>query len=226
MRASLGAIERVEITPQGHVRFRTIGDGKPTGICGSGLVDAVAELYRAGWVDRSGRLLPGASPCVRDQDGLVEFVLVPAAGSATGKDIVITQGDIENLLRAKAAIYAGAKILVASMGLALADVGRLLVAGGFGNYLDREKAILLGLIPDLPLDRIRFVGNTSILGAKLALGSTDALAEGYEIARRVTYFDLIAYPHYYEEFMSAKFIPHTDLSQFPSVSQALEGASA
>lgn len=225
MRASLGAIERVEITPDGHVRFRTIGEGSPKGVCGSGLVDAVAELYGAGWVDRSGQLIPGASSRIRDQDGLAEFVLVPAARTAIGKDIVITQGDIENLLRAKAAIYAGAKILVASMGLELGDVQRLLVAGGFGNYLDREKAILLGLIPDLPLDRIRFVGNTSILGAKLALGSADALEEAREIARRVTYFDLIAYPQYYEEFMSAKFIPHTDLGQFPGVSRALEGAS-
>ncbi|MFH1609859.1 MAG: ASKHA domain-containing protein [Candidatus Bipolaricaulota bacterium] len=226
MRAGQGAIERVEITPDGHVRFRTIGEASPKGVCGSGLVDAVAELYRAGWVDRSGQLLPGASPLIRDQDGLAEFVLVPASRTAIGKDIVITQGDIENLLRAKAAIYAGVKILVASMGLRLRDVELLLVAGGFGNYLDREKAVLLGLIPDLPLDRIRFVGNTSILGAKLALGSTDALDEGHEIARRVTYFDLIVYPHYYEEFMSAKFIPHTDLGQFPSVRRALKGASA
>lgn len=225
MRASVGAIERVEITPRGQVRFRTIGEASPAGVCGSGLVDAVAELYRAGWVDRSGRLLPGASPLIRDLDGLAEFVLVPASRTATGKDIVITQGDIENLLRAKAAIYAGVRILVAAMGLRLTDVERLLVAGGFGNYLDREKAVRLGLIPDLPLDRIRFVGNTSILGAKLAVGSTAALAEGHEVAQRVTYFDLIVYPHYYEEFMAAKFIPHTDLGQFPTVSQALKGAA-
>ncbi len=224
MRASPGAIERVEIAPQGRVGVQTIGGDPPRGVCGSGLVDAVAELHRVGWVDRSGQLLPGASPQIRDQDGLAEFMLVPASGSATGKDIVITQGDIENLLRAKAAIYAGARILVSSAGLRLRDVDQLLVAGGFGNYLDQGKAVLLGLIPDLPLERIRFVGNTSLLGAKLALMSAQALDECHAIAQRVTYLDLIAYPHYYEEFMSAKFIPHTDLGQFPSVNQALEGA--
>jgi uncharacterized 2Fe-2S/4Fe-4S cluster protein (DUF4445 family) len=226
MKAGPGAIERVEISSDGRVRVRTIGNGKPKGVCGSGLVDAAAELCRVGWVDRAGQLLPGASPHVREQNGLAEFVLVPAAHTATGKDIVITQRDIENLLRAKAAIYAGARILAASMGLSLADVERIFVAGGFGNYLDLKKAVHLGLIPDLPLDRIRFVGNTSLLGAKLALLSTEALAEAREIARRVTYFDLIAHPHYYEEFLAAKFIPHTDVGQFPSVSRALKGAWA
>jgi len=219
MKASRGAIERVEISANGYIRYRTIGDGRPKGLCGSGLIDSVAELFRAGYIDRSGQLLPGSSPRVRDQDGQLEFVLVPAGRSETGREIVITQPDIENLLRAKAAIYAGAKILLQSMDLGFGDVEQLLIAGGFGNYLDREKAIMLGLIPDIPLERIRFVGNTAIIGAKMALLSQEALERCYEIAKSVTYYDLITYPYYYDEFISAKFLPHTDLERFPTVAK-------
>jgi uncharacterized 2Fe-2S/4Fe-4S cluster protein (DUF4445 family) len=221
MKASRGAIERVELTSKGYVRYRTIGDGCPKGLCGSGLIDSVAELFEAGYIDRLGRLLPEGSPRVHDQNGQLEFVLVPASRTETGKEIVITQPDIENLLRAKAAIYAGAKILLQSMDLEFDDIEQLLIAGGFGNYLDREKAIMLGLIPDIPLERIRFVGNTSIIGAKLALLSGEALERCYEIAKNVTYYDLITYPYYYDEFLSAKFIPHTDLERFPSVTRKL-----
>ncbi|MFQ6090775.1 MAG: ASKHA domain-containing protein, partial [Candidatus Bipolaricaulia bacterium] len=220
-KASRGAIERVELTSKGYIRYRTIGDGKPQGLCGSGLIDAVAELFRAGYLDRSGRLLPDSSSRVRERNGQLEFVLVPANRTETGKEIVITQPDIENLLRAKAAIYAGAKILLQSMGLDFSDLEQLLIAGGFGNYLDREKAIILGLIPDIPLERIRFVGNTAIIGAKMALLSSEALERSYELAKNVTYYDLITYPYYYDDFMSAKFLPHTDLERFPTVAERL-----
>jgi len=124
-------------------------------------------------------------------------------------------------LRAKAAIFAGAKILLKSMGLEFKDIEQLLIAGGFGNYLDREKAIMIGLIPDIPLERIRFVGNTSIIGAKMALLSEEAYARAHEISRSVTYYDLITYPYYYDEFISAKFLPHTDLGLFPTVAKRL-----
>lgn len=221
MKASRGAIERVEITSKGYIRYRTIGDGKPRGLCGSGLIDAVAELFRAGYLDRSGRLLPDSSSRVREQNGQLEFVLVPAERTETGREIVITQPDIENLLRAKAAIYAGAKILLQSMGLDFSDIEQLLIAGGFGNYLDREKAMAIGLIPDIPLERIRFVGNTAIIGAKMALLSSEALERSYELAKNVTYYDLITYPYYYDDFMSAKFLPHTDLERFPTVAERL-----
>jgi len=226
MKASRGAIERVEISANGYIKYRTIGDGRPKGLCGSGLIDSVAELFKSGYIDRSGRLLPGSSSRVREQDGQLEFVLVPASRTETGKEIVITQPDIENLLRAKAAIYAGAKILLQSMDLEFSDIEQVLIAGGFGNYLDREKAIMLGLIPDIPLERIRFVGNTSIIGAKMALLSEEAYERAHEIAKDVTYYDLITYPYYYDEFISAKFLPHTDLGRFPTVAEKLaKGAS-
>ncbi len=221
MKASRGAIERVHISPDGTVLYKTVGNVKPKGICGSGLIDLVAGLVEAGFIDRSGRLLPEANHRVRECDGLLEFVVVPAQRSATGSEIVITQADIENLLRAKAAIYAGALILIKSLELDFDDIDRVFLAGGFGNYLDREKAITIGLIPDLPLEKIRFVGNTSIIGAKMALLSREAWEKCEEIAQSATYYDLISFPHYYEEFLAAKFLPHTELERFPSVQKRL-----
>ncbi|MGB2983392.1 MAG: ASKHA domain-containing protein [Candidatus Bipolaricaulia bacterium] len=218
MRASRGAIERVSIAGN-EVEIRTIGDEAPRGICGSGLIDAVAGLFGAGILDRSGRLLPDQSARVREVDGRPEFVLVSESEAGADKDIVITQPDIENLLRAKAAIFAGAKALLESTDHTFEDIEHLLIAGGFGNYLDREKAIAIGMIPDVPLDRVRFAGNTSLVGAKMAMLSTEAFDRCETIARSATYYDLITYPDYYEEFMSAKFLPHTDLSLFPRVTR-------
>jgi len=221
MKASSGAIERVEISAQGEVTVQTIEGTKAKGLCGSGLIDAIASLFEAGIIDRLGKLLAERSPYVREQDGLLEFVVVPAGESETGGDIVLTQPDIENALRAKAAIYAGAKILLVSTQVEFGDIEQLFIAGGFGNYLDREKAIILGMIPDIPLKRIRFVGNSSLIGAKMAVLSSEAYAKCFKIAKATTYYDLITYPNYYEEFMSAKFLPHTDLALFPTVAQRL-----
>jgi len=217
MKAIHGAIERVEISPQRAVHYRTVGNGRPRGICGSGLIDLVAELYGAGFIDRSGHLLPGKTERVREHDGMLEFVLVPASRLETGKDIVVTQADLSNLLSAKAAIYAGTEVLARAIGLDFGEVERIYIAGGFGNYLDREKAVGIGLIPDLPLEKIRFAGNTSILGADLGLLSEHTWQELHTLAESVTYYDLINYPNYYDEFLAARFIPHTDLSRFKSV---------
>ena len=216
MRASRGAIERVTVDSDGHFDVRTIGNAPPEGICGSGLIDAIAGLYQAGILDRSGSLLPDRSPRVRESEGQMEFVLIAEGENGAARDIVIAQPDIENLLRAKAAIYSGAKVLLEAMHLSFSDVQQLLIAGGFGNYLDRAKAMTLGMIPDIPLERIRFVGNTSLIGAKMAMLSTDAFEASSTIAHGTTYYDLITYPQYYEEFMSAKFIPHTHMDLFPT----------
>lgn len=222
MKAARGAIERVLITPEGNVQYRTVGNARPRGICGSGLIDLVAQLYLAGFIDRSGNFLSQATDRIREHDGTLEFVLVSGARSESGKDLVVTQADINNLLSAKAAIYAGAQVLAKTTGLDFEEIEMVYIAGGFGNYLDREQAVTLGLIPDLSLEKIRFVGNTSILGAKLALLSEDAWEELVRIARSITYYDLISYPHYYDEFLAAKFIPHTELTRFPSVVERLE----
>jgi len=221
MKAMRGAIERVTISADGSVQYRTVGSARPRGICGSGLIDLVAELYTAGFIDRSGRLLPGTSERIRESDGLLEFVVVPGTRSEHGKDICVSQTDLTNVLSAKAAIYSGAQALASSVGLDFKSIDSVLIAGGFGSYIDREKAITLGLIPDLPLDRIRFVGNTSILGSQMALLSVEAWQELNKIAQSVTYYDLISHTQYYDEFLAAKFIPHTELSRFESVAARL-----
>jgi len=222
MRAGEGAIERVQITGDGKVHYATIGGGRPKGICGSGLIDIVAQLFKAGYINRSGRLQQGVDSRIRESNGELEFLLVPSSQASKDDDIVITQPDIENLLRAKAAIFAGINILTKSLNISFSDIRRVYIAGGFGNYLDKENAIILGLIPDIEREKIQFVGNTSILGAKMALFSRDALETCYDIAKRITYYDLITYPGYMDEFMSAKFLPHTEINKFPSVKEKIK----
>jgi len=219
MRAAAGAIEKVKIFSDGKVKYSTIGKTKPKGICGSGLIDVMAELFKAGFINRSAKLNPGASSQMREKNGEVEFILVPASETQINEAIVLTRADIENLIRAKAAIFAGADILVKSMGLEIKEIEQLYLAGGFGNYLNKEKALVLGLIPDIAPDKVQFVGNASVMGAKMALLSGEALERSYEIARKITYYDLITNPGYMDEFISAKFIPHTDLTKFPSLAK-------
>jgi len=222
MRAAEGAIEKVRISDEGRIQYMTIGGGRPRGICGSGLIDIIAELFKAGFIDRSGRLNPDANGRVREANGELEFLLVPSSWTATKRDIVITQADIENLLRAKAAIFAGINVLTKTLNIKFSDIKKIYLAGGFGNYLDKENAITLGLIPDVRRDIVQFVGNTSILGAKMALLSKDALDTAYKISKNITYYDLITYPDYMNEFMAAKFLPHTDVGKFPTIMQKVK----
>lgn len=217
MRASQGAIDKVEITEEG-LMFSVIGGGKPKGICGSGLIDLVAAMYEGGYVNRRGKLLPENSERIREEEGEYKLVLVNSSESDGSGELAVYQSEIKNLINAKAAIYSGAYILMDSLDLKLEDLDQLLIAGGFGSYLDRDKAKVLGLIPDIPSEKIKFVGNTSIIGAKMGLLSRRAYEESQEISESVTYYDLIDYPNYFEEFTAAKFIPHTDSSQFSSVS--------
>jgi len=221
MRAAEGAIEKVKILNDGKVKYTTIGNVRPLGICGSGLIDTVAELFKEGFIDRSGRLNLGADNRIREVDGEKEFVLVSAERTAVKKDIVVVQSDIENLLRAKAAIFAGMNVLVNTLNISFSDIKKIYLAGGFGNYLDKENAIILGLIPDVNRDLVEFVGNTSIIGAKMAMLSKGALDTAYTISKNITYYDLITYPNYMDEFMSAKFLPHTDITKFPSIQKVV-----
>ncbi|MEF8798134.1 MAG: ASKHA domain-containing protein [Candidatus Bipolaricaulota bacterium] len=216
MRASKGAIDKVEITDD-QLMYSVIGSTKPKGICGSGFIDLVASLFEGGYVNRSGKLVPENSDRIQEENGELKIVLVESSETKGTGELAVYQSEIKNLINAKAAIYAGARILMKSLELELEDLDRLLIAGGFGSYLDREKAKTLGLIPDIPSDKVKFVGNTSIIGAKMSLLSQQAYDQSHEISESVTYYDLIDYPDYFEEFTAAKFLPHTDLSQFSSV---------
>lgn len=220
MRAARGAISRVSLAAGGTPAWTTIGDAPPRGICGSGLVDLLAELLRAGTLDRSGRLRAGA-PGVHDGESGLEVRVTPAEASATGRAITLSTADIETLLRSKAAVYAGAAVLARRLGIDMAAIERIYVAGGFGSSLDVEKAILIGLLPDVPIERVTFIGNGSVTGARMALLSHDAWLRAADIAERMTYRDLSADPTFMDEYVGALFLPHTDSRRFPRATAAL-----
>jgi len=210
MRAAAGAIDEVRVDDD--LAYHVLGDGKPSGICGSGLVDAVAELVRVGVVEGGGRLRRpedvGSVPeKVRrrliENDGEVQFVLAWGEESGSGKDIAISARDVRELQLAKSAIYAGISILLEKLGHRPAEVERLLLAGAFGNYIRRESAVAIGLIPALPLERIHPIGNAAGLGARLMLASVSLRRRAEEIAERVEHIDLSQQEGFYERFAEA-----------------------
>jgi len=222
-RATRGAIERVSINPNTvEPMLLTIGKAKPIGICGSGLIDTVAELFQGGIIDQNGKFKQDLDTdrIRKGMDGY-EYVLAWKKETGIKEDIVLTEIDIENLIRTKAAIYAGCKILLDSVGLRFQDVDQLLIAGGFGHYIDLDKAISIGLLPEVDTDKYLFVGNGSLLGARLLSFSKDLLRETERIAHMMTNLELSNNPTFMSEFVAAMFLPHTDTSAFPEVTERL-----
>ena len=219
MRATRGAIEEVWIDNQTYEpTLRIIGDSKPRGLCGSGLISLLAEMFLTGIVDKGGHVNLHL-PTERTRKGAngPEYVVVWAKDAWHEKDIAINRVDIDNLLRTKAAIYAGIDILAKSVGMPLDTVSQVLIGGSFGKYINVEKAVQIGLLPDKPWDQFRFLGNTAVLGAYYALLSQTARQRIEEIAGRMTYIELSADNSFYDAFTSALFLPHTDMGLFPSV---------
>ncbi len=214
-RAGAGAIEKLTIRDESSIEFKTIGNNPPVGICGSGLLDTLAELFVHGIIDRTGRFKADNHPGLSRGDEGLQFRLVPAKDEQ--KEIVITQADIDNLIRSKAGVFAAIKVLMESTQTRPEDLEAIYLAGGFGNFLNIRQAVTIGMLPDVPLEKIHYVGNTSIAGAKTVLLSRKAQETAEHIANNMTYFDLMSHPEYMEEFIRAKFLPHTDLSLFPSV---------
>ncbi|MBS1253855.1 MAG: Ferredoxin [Anaerolineales bacterium] len=228
MRATLGAIEEVWIhSDTFEPTYRVIGEREPKGICGSGLLSLLAELFVTGILDKSGDLqLDLDTPRIREGEHGDEYVVVWAdetdtGGLASKHDIVITEVDIDNLLRAKAAIYAGYTVLAESVGVDPALVEQVLIGGAFGQYINIEKAIQIGLLPDMPWEQFHFLGNTSVRGSYMALLSRNVRQQISEAAGRMTYLELSADNTFYDQFTSALFLPHTDIAQFPSVEEIL-----
>ncbi|MCX7804705.1 MAG: ASKHA domain-containing protein [Planctomycetota bacterium] len=216
MRATAGAVQRVALDGRGRVlSVETIGNAAPAGICGSGYIDLLGELLRTGVIDRAGNFVRG-HPAVRGPEDDPRFVVADARDAAGGRDIVISQTDIKTLINSKAAIFAGASVLMSRMGVSRADLKHVYLAGGFGSTLDVGKAVAIGMLPDVPLDRIHFVGNSSLGGAKKALLSERAWRLAHEVAGRMTYFELSTDNRFMEEFVASMFLPHTDMDRFPS----------
>jgi uncharacterized 2Fe-2S/4Fe-4S cluster protein (DUF4445 family) len=226
MQAMLGAVERVAIAPESYeVTVETIGGVRPLGLCGSGLIDCLAKLRAAGIIDRAGQLqMDIATPRLRRGDDGPEFVLVWQEEAGGGQDIVLTGNDIKNLLRAKAAVYAGIRCLLKAAELEKDTVWKVLIAGGFGSHLNIRDAIAIGLLPDLPAEKFTFVGNAAVKGARLCLLSQEAYAETHALAKKITYLELSAGNDFMEEFVAALFLPHTDRSLFPSIQRSEIGS--
>jgi uncharacterized 2Fe-2S/4Fe-4S cluster protein (DUF4445 family) len=224
MRATAGAIEEVWVSPESYdATYRVILNEKPKGICGSGLISLLAEMFTAGVIDKSGNIdLTLGTKRVRKGEHGAEYVVAWAEETATGKDIVVTAVDIDNLMRAKAAIYAGFSILARSVGLSLADVGQVLIGGAFGQYINVKRAIQIGLLPDMDFDRFHFLGNTSVRGAYMALLSREMRQRVRQVAEMMTYLELSADNTFFDEFNAAMFLPHTDETLFPSVAAEVE----
>ncbi len=221
MRAGAGAIEKFAILEDNSVQFRTIGNKHPVGICGSGLLDTLAELFTHGIIDRTGRFNVDSQERLTEGEEGLQFQI--AAPDDTHQEIVITQADIDNLVRSKAGVFAAIRVLMESTQTKVEDLEAVYLAGGFGNFLDVHQAVTIGMLPDVALDKMRFVGNTSIAGAKTVLLSRKALKTAEQIAESMTYFDLMSHTGYMDEFIRANFLPHTDLSLFPSVAKSVVG---
>ncbi len=216
-RAMYGAIERIWIDDN-KVHYSTIGNVRPKGICGSGLIELVAELFSNGVIDRVGKIQPDKNN-IRIQAGSSgsQFVVAFKGETAINKDIVITDVDIQNILRTKAAVYASSNVLLKTFGYKFTDLTDVFIAGSFGNYLDIKKAITIGLLPDLPLDVFKFIGNGALGGARMVLLSKSMQDKAEEVVANMTHIELSVNSMFFKEFTSALFIPHTEIDQFPSI---------
>jgi uncharacterized 2Fe-2S/4Fe-4S cluster protein (DUF4445 family) len=219
MRAAAGAIEKVEINPEtGIASYQTIGKVKPKGICGSGMISLLANLFLTGWLDPAGKLNRSKESKTIQVDGRqARYIIAPAEESSTGKPVTISEIDIENIIRAKAAIYSAISLMLEQVGLGFDDLANIYIGGGFGRFLDIEKAIIIGLIPDLPRERYHYIGNSSLMGAYMVLVSQEFKQRQMELARRMTYIELSTDPAYMNQYTGAMFLPHTDINRFPSV---------
>src|SRR4030042_1990039 len=229
MRAIRGAIEEVRINSQTlEPTITVIGKVKPLGICGSGLISALAEMFITGVIERSGRIdmeyvnSHMKNSRVRFGAHGPEYVLAWSQESGVGDDIVLTEVDINNLLRTKAAIYAGISIMLRNVGIKSTDIEEVLIGGAFGQHINVEEAIQIGLLPDLPWERFKFLGNTSARGAYNVMLSQHAQMKGEEVSGKLTYLELIADSNFMDELTAALFLPHTNINNFPSVKTLLE----
>jgi uncharacterized 2Fe-2S/4Fe-4S cluster protein (DUF4445 family) len=223
MRASLGAIEKIEVDPAtGVPQYATIGNVRPKGICGSGMIDLLANLLRTGWMDPAGKLdRSRVSPAIEIDGKRARYLIAPRADSDANHPITVSEIDIENIVRAKAAIYSACALIMHQVGMDFTDLAHVYIAGGFGRFLDLEKAITIGLLPDIPRERFHYIGNASLMGSYMVAVSQVYRQRQLDLASRMTCFELSTDPAYMDQYTAALFLPHTDPARFPSVAQAL-----
>jgi len=224
MRATKGAIEDFSIDPVSLEPMNiTIGRVRPKGICGSGLITAVATLFEMGIIDNLGKFRRDLKTGrIREGNGAFEYVLAWQKDSQIDRDVILSEIDIENLIRAKGAIYSGYITLLAEVGLTIDDVDQIILAGGFGSYVDLEKAMVIGLLPEIDPDRITFVGNGSLLGAKMSSLTNQIRRDVAEVTKKMTNFELSETTSFMDHYVAALFLPHTDLDRFPRLKNRID----
>ena len=222
MIATNGAIEGYNIDRSGRkITISTIGGGKPRGICGAGLISIVAALFATGIIDQKGKFQDGKSKRVRSGTDGLEYLLVEALDSETGKDIVLTEIDVDNLLRAKGAMYAGYQTLLSGVDMTFDRLDKVVIAGTFGSCLNIEDAVTIGLLPDIDRDKFHFIGNGSLLGARLCSFSRELVEAGKGVARLVTNIELSENAAFMDNYIASIFLPHTNFDLFPEVKRRL-----
>lgn len=217
MRASDGAVESVQIDSQTmEPTLTVVGGGKPKGICGSGLIDMVAQLFRGGIINARGRFCRKGHRILQDEYGTSRYVFATAQESRTGCELAINEIDIDNFIRAKGAIFSGIEMLLQTADISVRDIDRIYVAGGIGAGIDLNNALCIGMLPELPAERYTYVGNAALTGAYGMLLGQEARECCRQLAANMTYIDLSGCPGYMDRFVAACFLPHTDASLFPS----------
>ena len=220
MRATDGAIEACEIDKDTmEPTYKIVGgkDEAPIGLCGSGIIDVISELYRCRIINPKGKFCREGKRIRHDKYGIGSFVLAYKEEAGSVKDVEITEVDIDNFIRAKGAIFSAIRTMLSSLDFDITMVEEVYVAGGIGSGINMQNAVNIGMLPDIPLEKFHYIGNSSLTGAYSMLLSTEAEKKTYEVSRNMTYMELSVVPSYMDEFVASCFIPHTDASMFPSV---------
>ena len=223
MPASDGAIESVKLNSEKQLEFHSINNSKPRGLCGSGLVDLLSELYIHGFIDRSGKFISNNTKGrLKDTEEGLAFLILHGKDTFWGHDLVITENEIASLIRTKGAVFSACQLLIKNIGIDFNSIASVYIAGGFGRHLNVENAIRIGLLPDLDRNKFHYVGNSSLLGALLVLLSDKNREKIESLIDKMTYLELNTEPRYMNEYTGALFLPHTELELFPSVRNYLK----
>jgi uncharacterized 2Fe-2S/4Fe-4S cluster protein (DUF4445 family) len=224
MRAAKGAIEDFSIDPASYEpMIFTIGDVRPKGICGSGLITMAAVMFEYGVINNRGKFnRDHGTPRIRESNGVWEYVVAWKEETQLERDIVLTEPDLDNLIRAKGAIYSGCMTLLEEVGLSMDMVERIILAGGFGSYIDLEKAMTIGLLPEIDPDRVTFIGNGSLMGARMSSLTNRIRRDVVTVTGKMTNFELSETPSYMDHYIAAMFLPHTEIEKFPRLKARME----
>ena len=225
MRATDGAIEACTIDKETmEPTYKIVGDPgtKPVGLCGSGIIDVISELYICGIINPKGKFIREGKRIKHDKYGMGSYILAFEEEAGSVKDVEITEVDIDNFIRAKGAIFSAIRTMLTSLDFDVSMIDDVYVAGGIGSGINMQNAVNIGMFPDIPIEKFHYIGNSSLTGAYLMLLSTPAEKKTYELAANMTYMELSTVPIYMDEFVGACFIPHTDTSMVPTVMEEIQ----